>query len=155
MRKPVYTIPVCVFSTQETLTGVLQCIPVLTLATQRQIIRSHRLRAQSFKTASLTTSEASPQLSLYQCCGLQTGSSHDPLHEFKEFARVAHRIQRNAFLLDCWFAIKGCNSGTVRKDVQGKSWGKVQSFHALSKHTTLPTSHIININSGVVEEKFL
>ena len=44
---------------------------------------------------------------------LQIGSFEDSLLRFEYFARIAHRIQENRYLLDCWFIIKRSHSGVI------------------------------------------
>ena len=51
-------------------------------------------------------------------------------------------LRETFYLLDCWFSIKGYNSGIAREErcIGQDTWGGSQGSHALSEHTTLPES---------------
>ena len=64
---------------------------------------------------------------------LEVEGSNDPLLGFDWFARVVHRFQRNIYLLDHQFTIKGYSSGTVSwKRCLGQGMGKGHGASTLS-----------------------
>ena len=102
-------------------------------------IRSHRLRAQSHKTALPRLQMSNAKLSLVLSTNW-LNKSEVPITLSLGSSNLLEQLtdlRKTLYLLDYCFIIKRCNSGTTRCIEQGR-WEGARSFHALSGCARLP-----------------